>query len=201
MTSTFRPGHSASSSTSVGAATVDLLEVIEDEQDLLRAEPAAELVERRALSGVAETDRRRDQGKDGIAVGCGDEVDEVDAVGEPVDLVGGGTDGEPGLPAAAGTGQRDESDVRVVQALADRAEFRVAADERGCLGRKVVRPKVEGRQRRELRRQPRMGKLEQTLRPPEVLQSMFPEVAQRSAVRERPSTNLAVASDSRIWPP
>ena len=63
-------------------------------------------------------------------------------------------------------------------------ELRVAADERGCLGREVVRPEVEGRQRRELGRQPRMGKLEEALRPPEVLQSMLPEVAQRGAVRE-----------------
>ena len=36
----------------------------------------------------------------------------------------------------------------------------------------------------ELGRQPRKGKLEETLRPPEVLQSMFPEVAQRGAGRE-----------------
>ena len=162
----------------------DLLEVVEDDQDLLRAEPAAELVERRALGRVAEADRRRDQREDGIAVGRGDEVDEVDAVGEPVDLVGGGTDGEPGLAAAAGTGERDEPDVGVVEALADRPELGVAADERGCLGREVVRPEVEGRQRQELSRQARMGELEEPLRPPEVLQSMLPEVAQRRAVRE-----------------
>ena len=162
----------------------DLLEVVENDQDLLCAEPAAELVERRAFSGVTEADRRCDEGKDRIAVGCGDEVDEVDAVGEPVDLVGGGTDGEPGLAAAAGTGERDESDVGVVQAISDGAEFRVAANERGCLGREVVRPEVEGRQRKELSRQPRKGKLEETLRPPEVLQSMLPEVAQRRAGRE-----------------
>ena len=161
-----------------------LLEVVEDDQDLLRAELAAQLVERRALRGVAEADRGRDQGEDGVAVGCRDEFDEVDAVGEPVDLIGGGADGEPGLAAAAGTGQRDEPDVLVVEALANRAELRIAADERGCLGRKVVRPEVEGRQRSELSRQPRMSKLEETLRPPEVLQSMFPEVAKRSAGRE-----------------
>ena len=70
---------------------------------------------------VAEADRRRDEGEDGIAVGRGDEVDEVDAVGEPVDLVGGGPDREPGLAAPAGPGERDEADVGVVQALADRA--------------------------------------------------------------------------------
>ena len=68
--------------------------------------------------------------------------------------------------------------------LANRPELGVAADERGCLGREVVRPEVEGRQRRELGRQPRMGELEEALRPPEVLQSMLPEVAQRGAVRE-----------------
>ena len=134
-----------------------LLEVVEDDQDLLRAELAAQLVERRALGGVAEADRGRDQGEHGVAVGCRDEFDEVDAVGEPVDLVGGGADGEPGLAAAAGTGQRDEPDVLVVEALANGAELRVAADERGCLGRKVVRPEVEGRQRSELSRQPRTG--------------------------------------------
>ena len=96
VTSSFRPGQSARSSTSVGAGDGDLLEVVEDEQDLLRAELAAELVERRALRGVAEAERRRDQGEDGVGVGRGDEVDEVDAVGEPVDLVGGGPDARGG---------------------------------------------------------------------------------------------------------
>ena len=162
----------------------DLLEVVEDDQDLLRAELAAQLVERRALRGIAEANRGRDQGEDGVAVGRRDEVDEVDAVGEPVDLVGGGTDGEPRLAAATGPGQGHEPDVLVVEALSNRPELRVAADERGCLGWKVVRTEVESRQRSELGRQPRMGKLEEPLRPPEVLQSMLPEVAKRRAFRE-----------------
>ena len=41
----------------------DLLEVVEDEQDLLPAEPAPERVERRALRPSAEADRARDQAR------------------------------------------------------------------------------------------------------------------------------------------
>ena len=136
----------------VGAATATCSKLSRTIRTCCCAQPAAQLVERRALRGVAEADRGRDQGENRVAVGRRHEVDEVDTIGEPVDLVGGGTDGEPCLAAATGPGQGDEPDILVVEALANRPELRVAANERGCLGRKVVRTEVEGRQRSELGR-------------------------------------------------
>jgi hypothetical protein len=90
---------------------------------------AAKLLERRSLPRLAEAQRRRDEREDGVGVGRADEVDEVDPVGEPVDLVRSSPDPEARLAAAAGAGQRDEADILVVEALADRAELSVAADE------------------------------------------------------------------------
>jgi hypothetical protein len=105
-----------------------------------------------------------------------------------VDLIRGGPDCEPCLAGPTGSGQRDEADVVVVEALADRLELGVAADERRRLGREVVRPEVERGQRRELRRQVRVRDLEDALRPAQVLESMLTQVAQRDAARQ-PATD------------
>ena len=162
----------------------DLLEVVEDEQDLLGAELPPELVERRSIDRVGDPDGRGRQREDGIGIGCGDEVDEVDAVGEPVDLVRGGPDREPRLAGPTGPRERDQADIVVVEALADRLELGVAADERRRLGREVVRPEVERGEWRELRRQDRVRDLEDPLRPSQVLESMLTQIAQRDAVRQ-----------------
>ena len=146
----------------------DLLEVVEDEQDLLGAELPPELVERRSIDRVGDPDRRCRQREDCIGVRCGDEVDEIDAVGESVDLVRGGPDREPRLASPTGSRQRDEADIVVVEALADRLELGVATDEPRRLGREVVRPEVERGERRELRRQDRVRDLEDPLRPSQV---------------------------------
>jgi len=134
---------------------------------------ASELVERRSIDGVGDPDGRCRQRKDGVGVGGGDEVDEVDAVREPVDLVSGGPDREPCLAGPTGSRQRDEADVGVVETLADRPELGVAADERRGLGREVVRPEVKGLERRELGRQARAGDLEDALGAAEILEPMF----------------------------
>src|SRR6185369_17865512 len=77
--------------------------------------------------------------------------------------------------------------------LAEVLEHRVAADERRRLGREVVRPAIEGRQGRKLRRQVPVGDLEEMLRPAEILQPVIAEIAERGGRR-----NTAVeAADGR----
>ena len=91
-------------------------------------------------------------------------LDEIDAVGEPVDLVGGGADGEARLAASAGPGQRDEPDVLVL--LSGRGLYWISTSRptKTDLRREVVRPEVERLEWRELSRQRRVGELEEALR-------------------------------------
>jgi hypothetical protein len=168
----------------------DLLEVVEDQQHALRAEASAELVQRRPVHRLGQPDRRRGEGQDGVGVGRGDEVDEVDTVRESVDLVGCGPDRQPRLAGPAGAGQREQPDVGVVEALADRLQLGFPAHEGGRLGRQVVGSKVERRQRRELGRQRRMADLVQAFRAAQVLQPVLAEVAQPDAVRKVPVDHL-----------
>jgi hypothetical protein len=58
----------------------------------LPAEPAAKLLERRSLDRLGEPHRRDHEREHAVAVGRGNEVDEVDAIRESVDLVRGGPD-------------------------------------------------------------------------------------------------------------
>ena len=158
VTSSFRPGQSARSSTIVGAATVTCSKLSRTSRTCW-----ARSCRRSSSSGDRSTVSASpmavaDQREDGIGVGRGDEVDEVDAVGESVDLVRGGPDCEPCLAGPAGSRQRDEADVVVVEALADRLQLGVAADERRRLGREVVRPEVERGERRELGREARVAR-------------------------------------------
>ena len=181
----------------------DLLEVVEHEQDLLS----------RGVAGGARraaTDRTRRRAPTAVAISARTASASVAVTRstkktpsrEPVDLVGGGPDREARLAGPAGPGERDEADVGVVEALADGAELGVPADERRCLGRQVVRPEVEGRQRRELRRQRRMAELEHALR---LARGPSADARRDPAACRRPGaaspTSVAVVSDSRIWPP
>ena len=165
----------------------DLLEVVEDDEELLGAELAAELIERRTLRGIGQPECGGDLGEHGVGVRRGDEVDEVDAVREPVDLVGGGPDRKPCLAGPTGPGERDETDAGVVQARPDRPQLGIAADEGGRLRRQVVRPEVEGRERRKLRSQCGMAELEQVLGAAQVLQAVLAQVAQGDARGKLPA--------------
>ncbi len=124
-----------------------LLEVVEDQQDELVAQPALELVEQRLLAGLGQSDRAGDGRQGGLGVGDGGEVDEEDPVVEPLDLIGGRAERQPGLAAAARPDQRDQPD-RVRRELGlDGRQLDLPADERRGRHGQVVRPVVERPQR------------------------------------------------------
>ena len=161
-----------------------LLEVVEDQQDVLVPQPVAELVEQRLGRGGLEADRARDRSEHRLAVaGCG-EVDEEDAVLEPVDVVGGGAEGQPRLSDAAGAGQREQPDAVVREAACDLAQLCFSAHESRRLVGQPGAPARGSDQRREAVPEAWMGELEDALRAAEALELVLAEVLERGAVRE-----------------
>ena len=160
----------------------DLLEVVEHEEDALVGEPLAEDHVGAARPGFGEPDRGRDSRRDQARLAHGLERDEEHAVRVAIGCVRGDLQGEPGLPGAAGPGQRHEAVGG--QELPGFGELALPPDERRELRREVVRPGIERGQRREIHPQPVGDDLAERLRLPEVLQPVASETVQRDPAGE-----------------
>ena len=148
---------------------------------------AGELLERRRRSfGRAPTARAVSRGA-GVACRRPREVDEEHPAGEPVDLVGRRPHREARLAGSAGPDQREEAYVAVDEAVADGRTSVVATEERGRLGRQVVRPRSSVDSGGKSRGQAGMRELEHALRAAQILQTVLAEVAQ--AARRRAATS------------
>ena len=104
-----------------------------------------------------QTERSRDRGIRRFLVGDGREVDEFGAVGEGRLRRTRRLDGEPRLPTASDSRERDEP-VRV-QFDGDCVQLPAATDERRPGLRQAIAPRLRGPQRRELRPQRRRREL------------------------------------------
>ena len=93
--------------------------------------------------------------------------------------VGGELERQPGLAGAAGPGQREESGRS--EQPGRLPQLGLATDEARQLGRKIVRPAVQGSDRREVGLQSVDDELEDTLGP-EVLEPVLAEPADRDAI-------------------
>ena len=158
----------------------EMLEVVEHQQRralaevvqqlLLRREAAVRAVDRelnRLGKGGREEVRRSDRG----------ERDEVNAVRVAVDPAGGGREGEPGLTRPARPHKREQAAGGVLQQPVDRFQLRRPADERRSRQRKVLHPRLDRLQQRELARQTLDLELVDALGRAQVLEPVCAEVA------------------------
>ncbi|HEX6030558.1 MAG TPA: hypothetical protein VFY90_03935 [Tepidiformaceae bacterium] len=104
-----------------------LLAIVEDEQDFTVADQVGESFD--ALSGLFDSHRRLYGAGYSVAVVEGGEVHEERAIREPLAVGPDGFKGEPGLPNATWTGERDET--RVLKARCDVVQLSLTAKERG----------------------------------------------------------------------
>ena len=118
-----------------------LLEIVEDEQDLAGADPAGQAVADRDGAVLDESQDRGDRRSDEGRLANRFEGDEVDAVGEALGDRRRELEGQAGLAGAARAGQGEQAGR--AQHRAGLLELGGPADERGDLGRQVVRPAVE----------------------------------------------------------
>ena len=174
-----------------GGGVRHLLEVVQDEQQLPVAQMCLEGGEKRLGGLLAHAEGVSNGGGNQGRVGNGGQADEVDALLEVVEAVGGDVDGEAGLAGATGAGQGDEGYVRAQQQVAYGDQFLVAADERVALDRQVVGQRVEAAQWREVNGQVRGDDLEDVLGTGQVLEAMAAQVAQADGGRQRVPHQLA----------
>ena len=158
----------------------DLLEVVEDEQEALVAQPVGERFLDRATAALGDAERTRDARCDEHRIADRLERHEEDAVREVVRRPRRELERQPRLAGPARPGQRQQPGPR--QQPGRRLELRVAPDERRQLGRQVVRPGVERAERREVGREAVGDDLDDPDRRAEVLEPVLAEVAQRDAV-------------------
>ena len=158
----------------------EMLEVVEHEQRRALAEVVEQLLLRREAAVRAvdgELDRVGEGGREELRRGDGGERDEVDAVRVAVDPAGGGLEGEPGLARPARPDEREQAAAGVLQQPVDRFELRRAADERRSRQRKVLHPRLDRLQQRELARQTLDLELVDALGRAQVLEPVRAEVA------------------------
>ena len=108
------------------------------------------------------------------------EVDQEDTVRETLEDSAGHVRSEPGLPDAAGSGEGQHACRR--QQILELGDLPCPADERRSFRRDVRGARIQGAQRRELRRHALDQQVAQPERLWEVLQPMRTEIAQRDAV-------------------
>ena len=147
-----------------------MLEVVEQEQQPLRADVLGELL----LRPHDLRDRRADERR----LAQGGEPDPEDAVREELGDVGGRLRGEPRLARSPRSGQREQPSPLVREQGAHLLQLALAPEE-GRRRHGQVRL-VERGERRELL----LAELVQPLRRRQVLQPVPPEVAQRETVRK-----------------
>ncbi len=112
------------------------------------------------------------------------EVDEVEAVGPPLGLLGGGLQREPRLADATRPEQGHEAHGGIGEEVADHPELRVTPHELRRLRRQVRGAVGQRRQRREVALEAGMGDLEDPFRLQQVLQPVLTEVDQRHLLRQ-----------------
>ena len=117
------------------AAGKQLLEVVQDEEDRPLPEVAAEGFARRPVGRFPDAEGDGDRRLQQDRVAERGEVHEPDAMRELVASRAGDREGEPGLAAAAGSGQRD--DPARAEVGSDAIDLVLPADERRDLARKV----------------------------------------------------------------
>ena len=122
-----------------GGRRQQVLEVVEDEQETLRTEVGDQPLAERPLAGIRQVERLGDRRGDQAGVAERGQPDEPDPVREAAAQVAGHLEREAGLPHAAGSGERDEANVRPAQQIGDGRDVGGAADERGERRRQIRR--------------------------------------------------------------
>ena len=125
---------------------VDHLEVVEQQQGPAPAEERPQRGDRRLVALRGEPEHARDRVGHQLRVGQVREVDEVDAVGEPLGEVVPGLEREPRLADAPGPGQRHQP--------------RAAAQQRRQLGELGLAADERRRRRREVPARAQLGRLD-----------------------------------------
>ena len=161
-----------------------LLEVVEHEQHPPIPQPIGELFLQRAIDDLAEPDGTGDRDEHGVRVPGAGQVDEGHAVREAGREVLGDPDRQRRLAGASGSGQRQQANRGVLEAIPDLRELGLTTDQLGGPGRQARPGRTQGGQRREARRQVGVDELEEVLRATEVLQAMLAEVEQAGARRQ-----------------
>ncbi len=106
-----------------------LLEVVEDEQEVTIAQHVHEAIDQGTFARLANAEGARDGGNDLSGVDDRRQRDERRGIREVVPTGNlRGSDGEPGLADAAGSGQRDEPQTRLPQKREDGVGFLFATD-------------------------------------------------------------------------
>ena len=110
VTSTVTSGQAPSRSATSGAASIDLLEVVEHQQETLVAQHGLQPLDQGLVARFPHAERRDDGGRHQTRVADRGERDDGDAVGEVLRHRRRRTQREPGLahPARTGQGQQTE---------------------------------------------------------------------------------------------
>ncbi len=163
----------------LGARVDQVLAVVEDDQDVLRDQGVEQGLQGGPAGLRDDPERSGDGRRHGLGVGDRGQFDQPHPVAAAVEQLGGHLQAQPRLAAPAGPGQGDHA--RGVHQGPHLCELPGASDERGELGREVVRQRLvaERAQRRELGRQARHLELEDVLRTAEILQPVDTEILQR----------------------
>ena len=129
VASTVRPGAASISAATAGAASQQVLEVVEDQQQLLVAQAGGDVGDQVAAGNDDRLDGVADGRQHGLVVEQRRQLDEDHAVDVPVPLRGPDGEREPRLADPAGAGERHQP--VLPDQPADPADLLVAADQRG----------------------------------------------------------------------
>lgn len=130
-----------------GGRVEHVLESIQDEQRLAVLQVQHELLDRRPLAGVGDTEGPRNPRRDECGIVDPPERDETHVVGEFIPRFAGDLDREAGLPDAARSGEREEPHIRVTEQLAGPRDIVLAPEERRAFQRQRPRPRTHPRRR------------------------------------------------------
>ena len=162
-----------------------LLEVVEDQQHAPRPQLLLQRLEQRPVTRTARADSSDDCVEDALGMSRVGEVDEVDAVLEPVYLVRSRLESEPCLADPARAGERHQPHPGRFEQAPDRRELRLAPEELRCLRGQVVRAPTERLQRGKVARESGMHELKEVLGLEQVLEPVLAEVTE-PCIRRQP---------------
>jgi hypothetical protein len=149
------PGRRAHQAGDLRARPQDLLEVVEHQQEAPRPEVLPQPLARRRADASAADQGLRDRGGHLGGLGQRRQRDEARPVRERRPRAARGLDRQPGLPEAAGAGQRHQAHLLPAQQLLQPPHLRLPADERRRREGHVGRPVPLRSRRRCRRRRPR----------------------------------------------
>jgi len=113
-----------------GRGGAQVLRVVEEQQELLRAERLRDRVERVLVGFDAHLERVRDRGKHERVVAKRGQLDQHDAIGVRARNLTGKLESEPRLPAPAGARQHDQPRLAAFQQVPKHRELAFSSDER-----------------------------------------------------------------------